>query len=199
MPIAEGPGFPRAAPSLCTMSFIGGRVPGRGRFDNDAGRGDNGRPPRFSMEATMPKATPQDAELILKLYELRRDPEMRRARSFLISEFNVTNWEEIRPHYLTGSELDRHIRMATSYWEMVAAFVNRGLIDEDLFFDIHGEALVVWNKVKAIVPGARKQIRPTWLWNLERMARRQQAWRERTYGIAERLIKAESKLKTKRS
>jgi len=143
----------------------------------------------------MPKATPKDAELILKLYELRRDPEMRRARSFLLSEFNVTDWEEIRPHWMTGSELDRHIRMATSYWEMVAAFVNRGLIEEDLFFDTHGEALVVWNKVKAIVPGARKQIRPTWLWNLERMARRQQAWRERTNKTAARVIAAESKLR----
>ena len=44
----------------------------------------------------MPKATPQDAELILKLYELRRDPEMRRARSFLLSEFNETDWEALR-------------------------------------------------------------------------------------------------------
>src|SRR6267142_4582351 len=120
---------------------------------------------------------------------------MRRARAYMISEFNAATWEEIRPHYLTGNELDRHFRMATSYWEMVAAFVNRGLIDEDLFFDIHGEALVVWNKVKAIVPGARKQIRPTWLWNLERMARRQQAWRERSFKTAARVIEAESKLR----
>jgi hypothetical protein len=142
----------------------------------------------------MPKATAQDAELILKLYELRRDPEMRRARSFLLSEFNATDWEEIRPHWMTGSELDRHIRMATSYWEMVAAFVNRGLLDEDLFFDTHGEALVVWNRVKAIVPAARKQIRPTWLWNLERLARRQQAWRERSFKTASAVIERGSKL-----
>jgi hypothetical protein len=141
----------------------------------------------------MPKPTAQDAELILKLYELRRDPEMRRARSYLLSEFAITDWEEIRPHWMTGSEVDRHIRMATSYWEMVAAFVNRGLIDEDLFFDTHGEALVIWNRVKAIVPGGRKQIRPTWLWNLERMARRQQAWRERSYATAKKVIESGSK------
>ena len=142
----------------------------------------------------MPKATAQDAELILKLYELRRDPEMRRARSFLLSEFNATDWEEIRPHWMTGSDLDRHIRMATSYWEMVAAFVNRGLLDEDLFFDTHGEALVVWNRVKAIVPAARKQIRPTWLWNLERLARRQEAWRARSFKTAAKVIEQGSKL-----
>lgn len=142
----------------------------------------------------MGKATAQDADLILRLYELRREPEMRRARAFMISEFAAASWEEVRPHYLTGDELDRHFRMATSYWEMVASFVNRGLIDEDLFFDTHGEDIVVWNKVKGLVAGARKQIRPTWLWNLERMARRHQAWREHSYQIASRVIARGSKL-----
>ena len=143
----------------------------------------------------MPKPNPQDAELLLKLYELRRDPEMRRARAFILSEFNVTDWEEIRPQWMTGNDLDRHIRMVSSYWEMVAAFVNRGMVDEDLFFDTHGEALVVWNRLKAIVPAARKQIRPTWLWNLERLARRQEQWRQRSYKTAAKVIEAGSKLK----
>ena len=142
----------------------------------------------------MAKPTAHDADLILRLYELRRDPEMRRARAFMISEFNVGSWEEVRPHYLTGNELDRHFRMATSYWEMVAAFVNRGLIDEDLFFDTHGEDIVVWNKIKGFVAEARKHIRPTWLWNLERMARRHLAWREHSYRIASQVIARGSKL-----
>ena len=147
----------------------------------------------------MPKPTSNDADLILKLYELRRDPEMRRARAFLLSEFHLSSWEELRPHYLTGDELDRHFRMATSYWEMVAAFVNQGLLDEDLFFDTHGEGLVIWNKIRALIPEARKHIRPTYLWNLERMARRQQAWRERSYKTAAKVIAAGSKLSTKPS
>jgi hypothetical protein len=146
----------------------------------------------------MARPSAEDVKLILHLYELRRDPELRRARSFMISEFNPKTWDEVRIHYLTGDELDRHFRMATSYWEMVAAFVNRGLLNEELFFDTHGEDIVIWKKIEPIVKGARKQIRPTWLWNLERMARRHQTWRERTFGIAERLIKAESQLKPKK-
>lgn len=142
----------------------------------------------------MSKPTSHDADLILRLYELRREAELRRARAFMLSEFRATSWEEIRPHYLTGNELDRHFRMATSYWEMVAAFVNRGLIDEDMFFDTHGEDLVIWNKVKGLVAGARKHIRPTWLWNLERMARRHQAWREHSFRIASKVIERGSKL-----
>jgi hypothetical protein len=143
----------------------------------------------------MGKPTAQDAELILRLYEIRRDPEMRRARAYMIAEFNAsTTWEEIRPHYLTGNEVDRHFRMATSYWEMVAGFVNRGLIEEDLFFDTHGEDIIIWNKVKGLAPHARKQIRPTWLWNLERMARRHQAWREKSFRIAAEAIRKGSML-----
>jgi hypothetical protein len=142
----------------------------------------------------MPRPTPDDVSLILRLYELRRDPELRRARAYMLSDFNVKSWEDIRPHYLTGDDLDRHFRMATSYWEMVATFVNQGLLNEDLFFDTHGEDIVVWKKVEPVVKDARRHIRPTWLWNLERMARRHQTWRERTFAMAEKVIEAGSKL-----
>ena len=145
----------------------------------------------------MAKPTPEDAHLLLRLYELRRDPEMRRARAYMLTEFQLESWDQLRPHYMTGDELDRHFRMVTSYWEMVASFVNQGLLNEDLYFDTHGEGLVVWNKIKALLPDARKHVRPTYLWNLERMARRQQEWRERTYKSAAKVIKAGSKLSRK--
>jgi hypothetical protein len=145
----------------------------------------------------MPRATPDDVNLILRLYELRRDPELRRARAFMLTEFNPKTWDEVRAHYLTGDEVDRHFRMATSYWEMVAAFVNKGLLDEDLFFDTHGEDMVVWKKVEPIVAGARKSIRPTWLWNLEQVAKRHLAWRQETFKTAGKVIEAGSKLRKK--
>ena len=140
----------------------------------------------------MPKPTVEQADLMLRLYEMRRDPEMRRARAYMLSEFQATTWDDVG--YLSGSERDRHFRMVTSYWEMVAAIVNRGLIDEDLFFDTQGEGLFTWLRVRDLVPEGRKQLRPTWLWNLERMARRQQAWRERANPTVERVIQAGSKL-----
>ncbi len=147
----------------------------------------------------MPRPTSDDVQLILRLYELRRDPELRRARAFMLSDFNVKSWDEIRPHYLTGDETDRHFRMATSYWEMVAAFVNRGLLNEELFFDTPGEDIVVWRKIEPIVEEARRHIRPTWLWNLERMAHRHQAWRERSFTSARKVIRAGSKLSAAKS
>jgi len=147
----------------------------------------------------MPRPTPEDVSLILRLYELRRDPELRRARAYMLSDFNVKTWDEMRSHYMSGDEIDRHFRMATSYWEMVATFVNQGLLNEDLFFDTHGEDIVVWKKVEPLAEAARKQIRPTWLWNLERMARRHQSWRERTYAMAKKVIEAGSKLQPAKS
>lgn len=140
----------------------------------------------------MPKPTVEQADLMLRLYEMRRDPEMRRARSYVMHEFAARTWDEVG--YLSGTDPDRYFRMVTSYWEMVAGIVNRGLVDEELFFDTQGEGLFVWMRVRAVVPEARRNFRPTYLWNLERMARRQQAWRERSYPTAERVIEEGSKL-----
>jgi hypothetical protein len=128
----------------------------------------------------MSKPTAADAELMLRLYEIRRDPELRKARQWMLSEFKATSWDEVAAIYLTGSEADRWYRMVTSYWEMVGAMVNRGVLNQELYFDSTGEHIVVWNKVKAVVPGAREKIRPTYLWNLEQIARRHLAWREQT-------------------
>jgi hypothetical protein len=141
----------------------------------------------------MSKSTVEQAELMLRLFELRRDPEMRRARTFVMHEFKPTSWEEV--HYLSGEDGDRWFRMVTSYWEMVAGMVNRGLVDEELFFDTQGEGLFVWLRVKDVVPEGRKHLRPTWLWNLEQMAIRQQAWRERSYVAVDKAIAKGSKLR----
>jgi hypothetical protein len=141
----------------------------------------------------MSKSSVDQAQLMLQLFEMRREPEMRRARHYVMHEFKPTTWDEV--HYLSGGDSDRWFRMVTSYWEMVAGMVNRGLIDDDLFFDTQGEGLFVWLRVKEVVPEGRKQVRPTWLWNLEQMAIRQQAWRERSYVGVDKAIADGGRLK----
>ena len=76
----------------------------------------------------MSKPTVEQADLMMRLYEMRRDPEMRRARAYLAHEFQAKTWDEVG--YMTGTDPDRNFRMDTSYWEMVAAIVTRGLNDE---------------------------------------------------------------------
>ncbi len=128
----------------------------------------------------MRKPTHADAELLLRLYELRRDPELRRARKWLICEFKPGAWDEIAAGYLSHSDADRWFRQATGYWEMVATLVNRGLLHAELFFDHTGEDIQTWERCKPWIAGARAALRPTYLRQLERLVKDHQAYRART-------------------
>jgi len=139
----------------------------------------------------MPKPTHADAELMLHLYELRRDPELRKARQWFLTEFHAESWTEIKLRYLTHTDEDRHFRMTTSYWEMVGTLVNRGVLHDELFFDHTGEDIVTWERCKAWIAEARADIRPTYLYQFERLVAAHQEFRKRT--IAEFAASANSK------
>ena len=123
----------------------------------------------------MRKPSPADAELMLHLYEMRREPELRRARAWFLTHFKPADWAEIKSRYLNHSDEDRWFRMTTSYWEMVATLVNRGLLHAELFFDHTGEDLPTWERCRPWIEGARRALRPTYLCQFERLAREHQA------------------------
>jgi hypothetical protein len=124
--------------------------------------------------------TQADAELLLHLYQIRRDPELRVARKWFLTDFHAQQWAEIKARYLSHSDDDRYFRMVTSYWEMVATLVNRGVLHAELFFDAGGEHMVTWERCKPWIAGARADIRPTYLYQLERLVADHQAFRKRT-------------------
>src|SRR5262245_37953613 len=128
----------------------------------------------------MRKPTHADADLLLQLYEVRREPELRRARQWFLTEFKPSGWMEIKLRYLTHSEEDRHFRMTTSYWEMVGTLVNRGVLHPELFFDHTGEDIVTWDRCKPWIAEARADIRPTYLYQFERLVAQHQEFRSRT-------------------
>ena len=128
----------------------------------------------------MARPTQADAELLLHLYEVRRDPELRRARAWFLTDFKPQSWSEIKARYLSHDEADRHFRMTISYWEMVATLVNHGTLNAELFFDHTGEDIVTWERIKALIPDARADIRPTYMLNFERLVAGHQAYRKRT-------------------
>ena len=91
-------------------------------------------------------ATPQDAELILKLYELRTEPVLREARKF-VATFNPTTFDEIAALQRdSASQNNAFWRQTLSYWDMAAALVNRGALDADLFADCCPESLFYYAK-----------------------------------------------------
>jgi hypothetical protein len=138
----------------------------------------------------MRKPTHADAELLLHLYEMRREPELRRARKWFMSEFTPTTWADIKSRYLSNEDEDRWYRMTTSYWEMLGTLVNRGVLHGELFFDHTGEDIVTWNKIATLIPDARADIRPTYLFQFEKLVADHQAYRKRTNEEAHRRMAA---------
>jgi hypothetical protein len=92
-------------------------------------------------------ATAADAELILRLYELRREETMRKARRFMVFEFNPKTLEELRAVSRdTKSEFNPSWRQMLSFWEMAASLVLRGALDADLFLDSNAEGILIYAK-----------------------------------------------------
>jgi hypothetical protein len=101
-----------------------------------------------------------EVNLMLRLYDLRREPRLREARGWFVDHFHAGTPEEVMQKYPQGSQENTYIRMVISYWEMVAGIVNRGLINDELFFESNGEIWVVWDRMRTIVPTWRSKIPP---------------------------------------
>jgi len=92
-------------------------------------------------------ATAADAELILRLYELRREEALRKARRFMVFDFQPKTLEELRAVSRdTTSEHNPAWRQVLSYWEMASSLVLRGSLDADLFLDSNGEGILIYAK-----------------------------------------------------
>jgi hypothetical protein len=92
-------------------------------------------------------ATAADADLILKLYDLRREETLRKARRFLVFDFNPKTLEELRAVTRdTKSQYNPYWRQAMSFWEMAASLVLRGALDADLFLDTSVEGILIYAK-----------------------------------------------------
>jgi hypothetical protein len=114
----------------------------------------------------------EDANLILRLYELRREDVMRRARDWFTTDFNPQSAQDL----LTAirGEHNAAYRMVTTYWDMAAAFVNHGAIDEQLFNDIHNEHVAVFAKIAPYLAEFRTLTGTPWyLKHLEDLVMRQ--------------------------
>lgn len=109
------------------------------------------------------RATYEDVNLVLRLYEMRREEKMREARQWFTTMFKpITTVEEFNKICPPGSGPNAYFRMVTSYWEMVASFITQGVLNEELFFQSGGELLFTWEKIKDLVPTlrqARKNVR----------------------------------------
>ena len=111
---------------------------------------------RSNMESCL--ATPADAGIIIKLYELRREEVMRKARAWVVGEFWPTSADDY--FAVVGNAADPHnawLRQVVSYWEMAAAMVLHGAVSADLFVDCNGEGFFLLAKFAPFLDAIRER------------------------------------------
>jgi hypothetical protein len=115
----------------------------------------------------------KDAELVLKLYELRREEGLRKARRWFFTEFNPQSAGDILGILMSGHDGSAYYRMITSYWDMAASLVINGGIDEKMFTDANGEHVGVFSKIQPFIEEIRKTGgMPDYMRNLETLVMR---------------------------
>ena len=107
------------------------------------------------MSTNARPATVDDVNLILRLYELRRETRMREARRWFVSSFKVKNYAEFSALCPVGSEENASFRMMATYYEMVASFITSGVLHPELFYQSGREMLMVWERIRHLLPEMR--------------------------------------------
>ena len=126
----------------------------------------------------------EEAGLILKLYELRREETMRKARDWFFLEFNPRSMADFT-EALFGPH-SGHLRMVVTYWDMAAALVNNGAISLELFNDANGEHLATFAKIEPLLKEIQATIGPQFGANLAKLVDAMPDGRKRIAAIQER-------------
>ncbi len=108
-----------------------------------------------------------EAALILKLYELRREDSLRKARDWYFRDFNPQSIADFNEGMF--NEHSGQLRAVVSYWDMAAALVNDGAISLDLFANTHSEHIVVFSKIEPLLGEIRGVFAPQFAVNLEKL------------------------------
>ncbi|HKN33489.1 MAG TPA: hypothetical protein VJX16_09640 [Terriglobales bacterium] len=145
------------------------------------------------------KPTVADAELILKLYDLRREAEMRKARHWWVVNFWPDSADDLgKIAMAAGTQENNWMRQVTGYWEMAASFVLHGTLSEELFMELAfcGEMFVIYAKVRPFLRDLREQLKsPTIMANIEKLITRSKSARETLKGFEERLAARKKTMK----
>ncbi len=127
----------------------------------------------------------ESATLLIRLYELRRDPTLRETRVWYVSKFHPTSADDILK--TLGGPDSAQFRMVTSYWDMAASFVLNGAIDEKMFAEANGEHVIVYAKMEPFLEEFRaKTGNPNYYASLEKLVLKVPGITDRLAAIRER-------------
>ena len=107
------------------------------------------------------KPTTADAQLIIQLYDLRREAEMRKARAWWAGEFFPESADDfLKVAWAMGTQENSWLRQVGGYWSMVASFVNNGVLNEQLFLapGFSGELFLTYSKIHPFLKELRQKL-----------------------------------------
>lgn len=135
---------------------------------------------KTSKSKSARQATQADAQILLTLYDQRREERLRKARNYVLFEFAPHGEEDfLKVIQAFGSEEQTYFRMVSSYWEQAAALVTYGSVHEGLFNEFSQELCFLYAKYKDFIPALRKNMNPNALRHVEAVATRTAENRER--------------------
>ena len=145
------------------------------------------------------KPTPADATLILKLYNLRREAEIRKARNWWMAEF----WPESADDFIkvaqaVGTHENNWLRQVPGYWELAASLVHHGTLNETLFLEpaFSGEMFFIFAKLHPFLKDLRDKMQnPGILANVEKVIKKTKAGQERLKVIEQRVAARRKQMK----
>ncbi len=145
------------------------------------------------------KPTSSDADIILKLYDLRRESEMRKARQWTLVQF----WPDTVDDYLKiaqslGTQENNWLRQVTSYWSLASSFVLNGILNEKMFIEVafSGEMFFMFAKVKPFVKELRQRMQNPHLFvNMEKVILGSKTGREQLAMFEQRVAQRKQAMK----
>jgi hypothetical protein len=144
----------------------------------------------MSVRKKAPAASPlQQAELLLKLYELRREAVMREARSYVGGDFMPASADELVEIVSAGDKHTGFVLQVYGYWDMVAAFVRHGALDAELVYDSCQEMYFQYAKIQPYLAEFRVKMNlPEFLISIERIVEGSAEGRERLSVMRKNLV-----------
>ncbi len=134
------------------------------------------------------KGGAEQAELILRLYELRRETAMREARSFVGGTFSPGSVEDLAGVVSEGGKKTGFMLQVYGYWDMVCAFVRHEILSEGLVYDTCQEMYFQYAKIHPYLKGFRERMNlPEWMENLETVVEGSKKGRKRVAAMRENL------------
>lgn len=138
---------------------------------------------------TSPRPNHHDAELVLRVYELRREHVMRDARNAISAQFWPKSYEDVLALTRQDHPLNAAWRQTSSYWEMVYSFARHGVVDANFWAENNGEGLMLLAKVAPYLEALRRDVNPMYFRNAEWIAKESAEGRRIFESLSNRVAK----------